>query len=486
MLNNLTNFFNLIRGKRIKKELEPGDLIAVGTQTTKRVGEYKPTAIQYKDLLDQFLSNINVDTSVNYANVLFVDLMNGNNLTAAINDFTKPYFSPATAVSNAVNTSPSSGNRALVYIRRGSYSNFTINLQNYVDIYCEPGVIFNNGYLRVSGTGTEINCNFLGYAKINITGTSGWCILKNNFFGNLNIEFDTVVSRNATFELDTTNTNNQINIKGNSWFSEGFGSGNGFICNNATNVNMFISKSITGLHSVITLSSYTGTLNIECPRLELIDGTLNYGGNFKQAIIIYNSTVTKGSLNFKGNIYTTAAAHQGGITAAVRFWVSPNLNFTINGNIYAGDLPAVILTNGTSNFFMEGSIISNRNLLYFAGTTTAHVKNMTLVKLTDTSAGPITILNSSVLYMDNSTIYSAFTNGNIINIESNTGQLYINNVVAEGVGTNYSINIGATTPTIGLLGLTSNKDVHPSLVNIYTVGNLFNLEPLVKAPNYIL
>jgi len=53
MLNNLTNFFNLIRGRRIKKELEPGDLIAVGTQTTKRVGEYKPTAIQFSDLQAQ-------------------------------------------------------------------------------------------------------------------------------------------------------------------------------------------------------------------------------------------------------------------------------------------------------------------------------------------------------------------------------------------------------------------------------------------------
>jgi hypothetical protein len=53
MLNNLTNFFNLIRGGRIKKELEPADLIAIGTQTTKRVGEYKPTAIQFSDLQAQ-------------------------------------------------------------------------------------------------------------------------------------------------------------------------------------------------------------------------------------------------------------------------------------------------------------------------------------------------------------------------------------------------------------------------------------------------
>lgn len=67
MLNNLTNFSNLIRGKRIKQTLEPGDLIAVGTQVSKRVGEYKPTAIQYKDLLDQLsaeLGDIGPDVNI--------------------------------------------------------------------------------------------------------------------------------------------------------------------------------------------------------------------------------------------------------------------------------------------------------------------------------------------------------------------------------------------------------------------------------------
>lgn len=53
MLNNLTNFFNLIRGRRIKTQLEPSDLIAVGTKQSPALGDYKPTAITFADLQAQ-------------------------------------------------------------------------------------------------------------------------------------------------------------------------------------------------------------------------------------------------------------------------------------------------------------------------------------------------------------------------------------------------------------------------------------------------
>ena len=53
MLNNLTNFFNLIKSKRIKTELESEDLIAIGTRQSKSKGDYKPTAIKFEDLQAQ-------------------------------------------------------------------------------------------------------------------------------------------------------------------------------------------------------------------------------------------------------------------------------------------------------------------------------------------------------------------------------------------------------------------------------------------------
>lgn len=53
MLNNLTNFFNLIVDRRIKTQLENDDLIAIGTKQSPALGDYKPTAIKFEDLVNQ-------------------------------------------------------------------------------------------------------------------------------------------------------------------------------------------------------------------------------------------------------------------------------------------------------------------------------------------------------------------------------------------------------------------------------------------------
>jgi hypothetical protein len=50
MLNNLTNFFNLIVGKKIKTIPADSDLIPLGTRDSRYDGSYQPTAIQFKDL----------------------------------------------------------------------------------------------------------------------------------------------------------------------------------------------------------------------------------------------------------------------------------------------------------------------------------------------------------------------------------------------------------------------------------------------------
>lgn len=50
MLNNLTNFFNLITGRMVKKTPEDSDLIVLGTKHPKYGGGYAPTAIKVEDL----------------------------------------------------------------------------------------------------------------------------------------------------------------------------------------------------------------------------------------------------------------------------------------------------------------------------------------------------------------------------------------------------------------------------------------------------
>jgi hypothetical protein len=56
MLNNLTNFFNIITNKMIKKVPEANDLIPLGTRDSRYGGKYKPTAITVQDFINSISS----------------------------------------------------------------------------------------------------------------------------------------------------------------------------------------------------------------------------------------------------------------------------------------------------------------------------------------------------------------------------------------------------------------------------------------------
>jgi hypothetical protein len=58
MLNNITNFFNLIKTGMVKTQLESTDLIPTGTRDSGYSGSYKPTMIKYSDLASQILSGV--------------------------------------------------------------------------------------------------------------------------------------------------------------------------------------------------------------------------------------------------------------------------------------------------------------------------------------------------------------------------------------------------------------------------------------------
>ena len=53
MLNNLTNFFNLITTRKVKTTLDNKDLLAIGTPDARFGGGYQPTVITYADLAAQ-------------------------------------------------------------------------------------------------------------------------------------------------------------------------------------------------------------------------------------------------------------------------------------------------------------------------------------------------------------------------------------------------------------------------------------------------
>jgi len=53
MLNNINNFFNLFKTKKIKKTLAPNDILPIGIRVTSNRSDYQPAGIFFKDLEDQ-------------------------------------------------------------------------------------------------------------------------------------------------------------------------------------------------------------------------------------------------------------------------------------------------------------------------------------------------------------------------------------------------------------------------------------------------
>ena len=51
MLNNITNFFNLIKTGKVKTQLDGTDLLPIGTKDLRFSGQYQPTMIKYSDLV---------------------------------------------------------------------------------------------------------------------------------------------------------------------------------------------------------------------------------------------------------------------------------------------------------------------------------------------------------------------------------------------------------------------------------------------------
>jgi hypothetical protein len=92
MLNNITNFFSIFKGKMTKTSPTDGDIIALGTRDPRFGGHYKPTAILVDDLRDNFVYEATqaTGTVIDFTTAKVYNLWNApatgnitNNLTGA-------------------------------------------------------------------------------------------------------------------------------------------------------------------------------------------------------------------------------------------------------------------------------------------------------------------------------------------------------------------------------------------------------------------
>jgi hypothetical protein len=59
VLNNITNFFNLIKTGKVKTQLDASDLLPIGTRDLRFIGQYQPTMIKYSDLVAGLVGGTN-------------------------------------------------------------------------------------------------------------------------------------------------------------------------------------------------------------------------------------------------------------------------------------------------------------------------------------------------------------------------------------------------------------------------------------------
>jgi hypothetical protein len=333
MLNNLTNFFNLIVGRRIKTQLEPSDLIAVGTKQSPALGDYKPTAIKFEDLKEQLggLQTVAVDGvtingdgtlgnpliaaipsfAVNYSNVAFVDVINGNNSTGIVGRFDKPFQSISSALAAVTALGPYSDTlRGLVYLRKGTYTSFSFAMPDRIDVHAEDGVVITGGSGISDTTSTLKKFRLTGNAVFQ--GTINWLFTINSD-AQVELNFYSADIRGLVQCNNTARV--VINCK---WVRlSGFnGAGYGISPRDNTYVEVNAEEYIHSQHVLVFVRSgitggFAGKCYIRSPRIEVVPAyTSNYGSIFKTFLSTFNPTGSY--IEFEGEMLISSGVSAGG------------------------------------------------------------------------------------------------------------------------------------------------------------------------------
>ena len=510
MLNNLTNFFNIIKDKFVKKTLDPSDLIATGTRDHRYGGGYKPTAIEYADLRSQLqteiggLQSVSVDgvtitgngtpgnpliasaSGTLYSNTLFVDVLRGNDSTAVIGNPNKPYASIAAALSVASTMGATSSNQVLIYVRRGFYNSIGTNfLVKYVDIYCEPGVYFK-GNVTFKDSAPAVTSNFLGYAIFEGSSTNPFEL---NYSSTVNIEFDYMITTGRAFGfLPGVGETITANVKGNYIYSSTFGTAYGSTIRGNTNLVMNISRGIEAVHTVFYVaSSHSGTVVINTPRIYLGTGNI-YGGDAKNAIKLVSTTTTS-DITINATLENRSAVYYAGAAQGmVSFYGACQGKFRLNGNILAG--PQLSLNgNNTAGGYctINGDTTSSWDYsiwMYGAGKFRFLDGTHALTQLSvGTAVGAVN--ETAEVYFYNCSFYNPIVNKDMYVINGTSAYTYMNGCTGEvlGGGSGYSINTTAGGGNIGVHGSRFNLPLSPSLTDLYSPTGLI-VDANVKSLNF--
>ena len=274
-------------------------------------------------------------SDIPYSDIAFVDPIVGNDMTAQLGVFNKPYQSVSAAI-NASVPGASSFYPKLVVLRKGNYSGLT--MQPNVHVYCEPGVdITSTLYGNSIGSGQY--SKFFGFARFNIG--FGWAILMDAASasgGRLDIEFDSMESGGFL----SVNYSPILKIKCNYVRCSGLnGAAYCVRVADTADVTFDIREYFHAQHTLFFLRRgsanipFNGRLVVNCPELAIIPTYTSNYGNVNTAIL-QSLDAGAGTVIINGESRINRASTS---TPAYTFQTqatAPTI-VEINGNVYGRD-----------------------------------------------------------------------------------------------------------------------------------------------------
>lgn len=458
-------------------------------ELTDEVVSYVDTKIQ--DELNNYEPNIPepVDPAVTYSTVAWVDKTYGNNTTGELGRFDRPFatYGGALGAINIIHGTLTNVNRALIYFRSGSYGNAgSMNLRSYIDVYCEPGVVFGVGSRILDSTYSSIDgfveARWLGYASYYNPSTSTSTFFELNGNSEIHAEFDKIDSFSGPIFMGNTGT---AYFKCRKVETKGYFQSGGISVRGSRTVVIDITEQIRSSAATFKIRQFTGNLVVNCPKM--ICSNENFlGGNLKQVLL--TETSSNGTAVFNGDmIQEDDATYYGGIGAVVTIWSGGGGNYTINGNIYANNSRAGIGQLSTGALVKHnGNIISKRKVAELnVGTTLFNNSSLVNENTYEATTPVISIANSAKAYFQDCLLYNGADITSGVDITSLSAQVYFYNCLHSGIGTNgwfiFASNVGTT---VQIHNTRSNRDLNPNVSDVLTpTGFIFDANLIT--PNFI-
>jgi len=164
MLNNITNFYNLIKTGKVKTQLDATDLLPIGTKDLRFSGQYQPTMIKYGDFISGLVGGSN-------GQVLF----NDNDTIAGASTFYWDKVNNRVGIGTSTPASPLDVRGFNELIRMtATGGGTTIRMQNSFGSTWNVGSTGNDFYWLYNGVSSFMTLTSNGNLLINTTTDSGF------------------------------------------------------------------------------------------------------------------------------------------------------------------------------------------------------------------------------------------------------------------------------------------------------------------------